>query len=53
MAYTLVTAGNLPVEPNAPVGVPANRIELFEASAARFCPGLSWTVLAAIGEIES
>jgi len=53
VAYTLVTAGNLPVEPNAPAGVPANWIGLFKASAARFCPGLSWTVLAAIGEIES
>ena len=53
VAYTLVTAGNLPVEPNAPAGVPANWIDLFKASAAQYCPGLSWTVLAAIGEIES
>ena len=28
-------------------------LELFKASAARYCPGLSWTVLAAIGQIES
>jgi hypothetical protein len=53
VAYTLNTAGNLPVEPNAPAGVPANWIDLFKESAAKYCPGLSWTVLAAIGEIES
>jgi hypothetical protein len=51
--YTLATAGNLPVEPNAPAGVPANWIDLFKASAATYCPGLSWTVLAAIAQIES
>jgi hypothetical protein len=51
--YTLNTAGSLPVEPNAPAGVPANWIDLFKASAAQYCPGLSWTVLAAIGQIES
>jgi hypothetical protein len=32
---------------------PANYLQLFQASAAEYCPGLSWTVLAAIGEIES
>ncbi len=32
---------------------PANYLQLFEASAAEYCPGMSWTVLAAIGEIES
>jgi len=53
VAYTLVTAGNLPVVPHAPAGVPANWIDLFKASAATYCPGLSWTVLAAIGQIES
>ena len=53
LRYTLATAGNLPVEPNAPAGVPANWIDLFKASAAKYCAGLSWTVLAAIGEIES
>jgi hypothetical protein len=52
VSYTLVTAANLPVETNAPVGVPANWLELFQKSAT-LCPGLSWTVLAAIGEIES
>ena len=33
--------------------VPTNYIQLFKASAAEYCPGLSWTVLAAIGQIES
>lgn len=32
---------------------PANYLQLFQASAAEYCPGLSWTILAAIGEIES
>jgi hypothetical protein len=53
VAYSLNTAGTLPVEANAPTGVPANWIDLFKASAAKYCPGLSWTVLAAIAEIES
>jgi hypothetical protein len=53
VAYSLVTAGHLPVEANAPTGVPANWIDLFKESAAQYCQGLSWTVLAAIGEIES
>jgi hypothetical protein len=34
-------------------GRPDSYIELFKESAARYCPGLSWTVLAAIGQIES
>jgi hypothetical protein len=53
VAYSLNTAGTLPVEPNAPTGVPANWIDLFKESTAKYCAGLSWTVLAAIGEIES
>src|SRR5579875_1199594 len=32
---------------------PASYLQLFKASAAEYCPGLSWTVLAAIGQIES
>jgi hypothetical protein len=28
-------------------------LQLFQASAAQYCPNLSWTVLAAIGQIES
>ena len=51
--YSLVTEGQQPVEVNAPAGVPANWVDLFKESAAKYCPGLPWTVLAAIGEIES
>jgi Transglycosylase SLT domain len=32
---------------------PTTYLELFKASASKYCPGLSWTVLAAIGQIES
>jgi hypothetical protein len=32
---------------------PTTYLQLFQESAARYCPGLSWTVLAAIGQIES
>jgi Transglycosylase SLT domain len=32
---------------------PATYLQLFQESAARYCPGMSWTVLAAIGQIES
>ncbi|HUB40096.1 MAG TPA: lytic transglycosylase domain-containing protein [Streptosporangiaceae bacterium] len=32
---------------------PTTYIQLFKAAAERYCPGLSWTVLAAIGQIES
>ncbi len=43
----------LPVDSAASAGRPATYLELFKQSAADFCPGLSWTVLAAIGQIES
>jgi Transglycosylase SLT domain len=32
---------------------PTTYLQLFQESAARYCPGMSWTVLAAIGQIES
>jgi len=32
---------------------PTTYLQLFQDSAAKYCPGLSWTVLAAIGQIES
>jgi len=32
---------------------PTTYLQLFQESAARYCPQLSWTVLAAIGQIES
>jgi hypothetical protein len=48
-----VLRSQLPVA-TAPAGAkPANYLQLFKASAAGYCPGLSWTVLAAIGQIES
>jgi len=44
---------SLPVDPTPSTGRPGSYLELFQESAARYCPGLSWTVLAAIGQIES
>ena len=42
------------VSASVPAGTrPTTYIDLFKASAAQYCPGLSWTVLAAIGQIES
>jgi Transglycosylase SLT domain len=43
----------LPVDTTPPTGRPANYLQLFQESAATYCRGLSWTVLAAIGQIES
>jgi hypothetical protein len=42
----------LPVT-KASSGQPTTYLQLFQDSAAQYCPGLSWTVLAAIGQIES
>ena len=44
---------SLPVDSSPPAGRPTSYLGLFQASAAGYCPGLSWTVLAAIGQIES
>ena len=49
----VVTTAPLPVKTTVPAGTPANYLALYQASAAKYCPGLSWTVLAAIGQIES
>lgn len=38
--------------PDALADIPGNMLSLYE-SAATLCPGLSWTVLAGIGKIES
>ncbi|HEY2306259.1 MAG TPA: lytic transglycosylase domain-containing protein [Streptosporangiaceae bacterium] len=38
---------------HVPSGRPTSYIQLFQESAAHYCPGLPWTVLAAIGQIES
>jgi Transglycosylase SLT domain len=43
----------LPVDTSKSSGKPASYLQLFRESAARYCPGMSWTVLAAIGQIES
>ncbi len=53
VSYQKVAPASLPVEENVPGGTPATFLELYQESAARYCPGLSWTVLAAINEIES
>ena len=37
----------------APGKRPTTYVPLFQESAAMYCPGLPWTVLAAIGQIES
>jgi hypothetical protein len=48
-----VLRGQLPTA-SAPAGSrPTSYLQLFKASAADYCPGLSWTVLAAIAQIES
>jgi hypothetical protein len=49
----VVAVTSLPVDDDVPAGRPANWLDLYRESAAEYCPGLSWTVLAAIGEIES
>ncbi len=43
----------LPVSGVTSNQLPSTYLQLFQASAARYCPTLSWTVLAAIGQIES
>ena len=52
----------LPAAPAAPAApatpatsgqLPTTYLQLFQESAAEYCPGLPWTVLAAIGQIES
>jgi Transglycosylase SLT domain len=50
---TSTAPGKLPVDTAVPTGRPTTYIALYQESAAQFCPGLSWTVLAAIGEVES
>ncbi len=54
---TLVTLrAQSPATQTIPVNTntrPTTYIQLFQESAARYCPGLPWTVLAGIGQIES
>jgi Transglycosylase SLT domain len=42
----------LPVHTAQPAEI-TSYLQLFQVSAARYCPQMSWTVLAAIGQIES
>ena len=49
----LVAPTRLPVDTAPSTGRPTSYLQLFQESAARYCPGLSWTVLAAIGQVES
>jgi hypothetical protein len=49
----VVASTSLPVDSHPPTGMPSSYLALFQESAAQYCPGLSWTVLAAIGQIES
>jgi len=43
----------LPANPQVSGQLPVSYLALFKQSAARYCPGMSWTILAAIGQIES
>jgi hypothetical protein len=54
VAFSEITVGKLPVATNVPTaGVPKSLVTLYQESAEEYCPGMSWTVLAAINEIES
>lgn len=54
VAFSVVTVNKLPVATDVPTaGVPKSLLTLYQESAEEFCPGMSWTVLAAINEIES
>jgi Transglycosylase SLT domain len=44
---------SLPVDSARSGARPSTYLELFRESAAQYCPGMSWTILAAIGQIES
>jgi hypothetical protein len=44
---------SLPVDSAHSGARPGTYLDLFRESAAQYCPGMSWTILAAIGQIES
>ncbi len=48
-----LNAAASPLPDAGSAGRPSTYVDLYKRSAARYCPGLSWTVLAAIGQIES
>lgn len=48
--------GTIPIPipiPGLDASIPAGMLGLYQQAAAATCPGMSWTVLAAIGTIES
>jgi hypothetical protein len=48
------TSNQLPVDNSGQApGRPGSYLDLYKQSAAKYCPGLSWTILAAIGQVES
>lgn len=49
------SSNQLPVDNTGGSGSsrPSTYLDLYKQSAAHYCPGLSWTVLAAIGQVES
>ncbi len=54
VAFSVVKVSQLPVATNVQTtGVPSTLLGLYQESAKDYCPGMSWTVLAAINEIES
>jgi hypothetical protein len=50
---TAAGSPTLPKGSGTTSGLPTSYLGLFQQSAVRYCPSLSWTVLAAIGQIES
>ena len=53
-AHLVSLRGLKPITPTVPTSKSiSSYLQLFQASAAKYCPAMSWTVLAAIGQIES
>jgi hypothetical protein len=52
-AKVVVLRRRLPSSQAVQPGQITNYLQLFQASAEKYCPSLSWTVIAAIGQIES
>jgi hypothetical protein len=53
-AHLVSLRGLKPISPTVPTSKSiSSYLQLFQASAAKYCPAMSWTVLAAIGQIES
>jgi hypothetical protein len=53
-AHLVSLRGLKPITPTVPTSKSiSSYLQLFQASAAKYCSAMSWTVLAAIGQIES